>query len=78
VNPRASQKLEARTDQHMEGLRRPDFDVQTNPLAAISEHFITKSNQNVPTRAFEREQHICSSGQTRAVKPDQNGSSEWF
>jgi Domain of unknown function (DUF4157) len=61
---RASERLEQKADAHMEGLRRPDFDVQTNPLAAISEHFITKSNQNVPTRAFEREQHIV-----QAVRP---------
>jgi Domain of unknown function (DUF4157)/Bacterial SH3 domain len=61
---RASQKLEERADQHMEGLRRPEFDVNTNPLAAISEHFIAKSNQNQPTRAFEREHHIV-----QAVRP---------
>jgi Domain of unknown function (DUF4157)/Bacterial SH3 domain len=64
VNSRASKKLEQQADAHMEGLRRPEFDVNTNPLAAISEHFIAKSNQNVPTRAFEREQHIV-----QAVRP---------
>jgi Domain of unknown function (DUF4157) len=61
---RASERLEQQADAHMEGLRRPEFDVNTNPLAAISEHFIAKSNQNVPTRVFEREQHIV-----QAVRP---------
>jgi Domain of unknown function (DUF4157) len=61
---RASERLQQKADAHMEGLRRPDFDVQTNPLAAISEHFVAKSNQNQPTRAFERAQHI-----TNAVRP---------
>jgi Domain of unknown function (DUF4157) len=64
MNSRATQKLEQRADQFVEGLRCPDFDVNTNPLAAISEHFIAKSNQNQPTRAFEREQHIV-----QAVRP---------
>jgi Domain of unknown function (DUF4157) len=61
---RALERLEQQADAHVEGLRRPEFDANTNPLAAISEHFIAKSKQNQPTRAFERSQHI-----TNVVRP---------